>query len=106
MHPNQRGGARMAKDPAILRKRFLGYIEKHWVFNNHHLKDVPCVYILMSLDCLNNTRDIAYIGSTTKLFSRYKSHKIPNKIYEARNWSLLFYLPMDRGFYDYEIIFP
>lgn len=93
----------MSKDPAFLRKRFCKYIFKNWIQNNHSLDEISCVYVMISLDYFNNEVDIVYIGSTTKLFSRYKSHKIHLKIQQSGNINLLFYLPMKKGFYDYEI---
>ena len=47
--------------------------------------------------------DIDYIGSTTMLCSRYRSHKVPDKIQSAKRLNVMYYLPMKKGFYDYEI---
>lgn len=95
----------MAKDPAFLRKRFLKFVEKHWCMNNHNLDDIPCVYVIVSYDFHYNQKsnDIVYVGSTTKLNSRYKSHRIPSLIQKSGNYSIMYYLPMSKGFYDYEI---
>jgi hypothetical protein len=94
----------MSKDPAVLRKRFLKHVLKYWIMNDHALKDIPCVYIILGLDFMNRKRDdIFYVGSTTKLFSRYKSHKVPIKIQKEGLSNLLFFIPMNKGFYDYEI---
>ena len=89
-----------------LRIRFLKYVEKKWEQNNHNLDDIPCIYVIAAyVFNLNGTflRDIEYVGSTTKLKSRYKSHKIPMKIQESGKVNLLYYKPMDKGFYDYEM---
>lgn len=94
----------MAKDPAILRKKFCKHIMKKWIQNNHDLKEIKCVYAMISIDCWNTKEmDIEYIGSTVRLFSRYKSHKVPQKIQNEGKINLLYYLPMNKGFYDYEI---
>lgn len=94
----------MDKDYAsILRQRFLPIIQNRWIQNNHQLKDIPCVYAILEIDWINKKHDIAYIGSTIKLFSRYKSHKIPEKIQAKGMVNVLYYLPMNKGFYDYEI---
>lgn len=94
----------MAKDPAfLLRQRFLRIIRRNWQENNHSLTDIPCVYVILSLDYMAKEIDIAYVGSTIRLFSRYKSHKIPGKIQAKGLINLLYYLPMSKGFYDYEI---
>lgn len=87
----------------LLREKFSKFIIKHWKQNDHNLKDISCVYAILSLDFFNKQYDIKYIGSTTKLNSRYKSHKIPKKVQEMGLINLLYYLPMKKGFYDYEI---
>jgi len=71
--------------------------------NDHNLNDISCVYAIIAMDSMSLEMDIAYIGSTTKLFSRYKSHKIPSKIQNMGKLNLLYFLPMNKGFYDYEI---
>lgn len=94
----------MAKDPTFLRQRFAKFIFKKWVQNNHNLKEIPCVYAILSLDYYNTKLlDIEYIGSTVKLSSRYRSHSIPKKIQDSGKINVLYYLPMNKGFYDYEI---
>lgn len=94
----------LVTDVASIRKRFTKFILKKWIQNGHDLRDISCVYAMVSLDYLGTKEfDIEYIGSTTKLFSRYKSHKIPDKIQDTGKVSLLYYLPMNKGFYDYEI---
>ena len=75
-----------------------------WKQNDHNLKEIKCVYVIISIDYWNTKKvDIEYFGSTAKLYSRYKSHKIPQKIQNEDKLNLLYYLPMDEGFYDYEI---
>lgn len=94
----------MSKDPAILNKRFLKHVEKHWFLNDHSLKEISSIYLIASYDFTNwENNYIAYIGSTTNLFLRYKSHKIPAKIQAMGCINLLYFLPMNKGFYDYEI---
>ncbi len=95
----------MAKDPAfLLKQRFLKYLEKHWKLNNHDLPRSSCVYVMVSYDFLNNKLgEIVYIGSTTNIRERYKSHNVPNKIQASGNSNLMYYVSMDYGFYDYEI---
>lgn len=58
---------------------------------------------MVSLDYDTKEIDIEYIGSTVRLFSRYKSHGVPRKIQKQGKINLLYYLPMNKGFYDYEI---
>lgn len=87
----------------ILRKRFCNYINNHWKLNNHNLPECKSVYALISMCPYTKDFDIEYIGSSTNLFQRYKSHKIPSLIQELGKISLLYYLPMNYGFYDYEI---
>ena len=86
-----------------LRKRFASHIESNWVQNNHSLKDIPCVYAILGYDLFSKAKDIFYIGSTVRLHSRYKSHKVPAKVQSLNKVNILYYLPMDSGFYDYEI---
>ncbi len=87
-----------------LRLRFAKHIKHHWTQNNHLLKDISFVYALLSINTSTKEIDIEYIGSTTMLFSRYKSHKIPCKIQEDDDKiSLMYFIPMSTGFYDYEI---
>jgi hypothetical protein len=95
----------MAKDiHYLLRQRYLSLIESKWIMNNHNLKDISCIYVIVKHDFLNpKIRDIEYIGSTKKLYSRYKSHKIPGKIQSDNGYNILYYMPMKSDFYDYEI---
>lgn len=93
----------MDKNTAVLRNRFLSFIEKNWIQNNHSLEDISCVYVIAEYDFMQKDKDISYVGSTTKLFSRYKSHKIPALIQQRGHVNILYYLPMMKGFYDYEI---
>lgn len=86
-----------------LRKRFTKVVTKYWEQNNHSLSEIPCVYAMLAFDIFSKETDILYIGSTTKLFSRYKSHKIPVKIQKLGKLNLMYFLPMNKGFYDYEI---
>jgi len=94
----------MTEDSAFfLRKRFFLHIRKKWILNNHSLEDISCVYLMISFNIPDYNVDIVYVGSSTKLKSRYRSHKIPEKIQESGNFNLMYFLPMDKGFYDYEI---
>jgi hypothetical protein len=88
-----------------LRLKFANYIVDKWHQNNHDLSDIPCVYVILSLNYWEGKKgfDIKYVGSTTKLKSRYKSHKIPKKVQNLGLISLMYFMPMNRGFYDYEI---
>jgi hypothetical protein len=87
----------------LLRQRFLINIQRNWNINDHSLKEISCVYSMLSIDYDTKTMDIVYIGSTTRLCSRYRSHKIPEKIQESGKLNLMYFVPMDKGFYDYEI---
>lgn len=89
-------------DSYLLRKRFAKYIMDNWSENNHDLKKISCVYTILSLDYKSQDVDIAYVGSTVDIFSRYKSHKVPSKVQNMGLINLLYFLPMDIGFYDYE----
>lgn len=73
--------------------------------NDHNLSEIRCVYAIVSIDFWSKNSDIEYIGSSTKLASRYRSHKVPEKVTkdDINKYTLLFYKPMDKGFYDYEI---
>ncbi len=94
----------MVKDPAFLRQKFLRSIEKHWRMNEHPPQEISCVYVIAGYTvCPTKTSDIFYIGSTLNMFYRYKSHKAPKKVQELGCFSILYYLPMKKGFYDYEI---
>jgi hypothetical protein len=91
-----------------LRKRFTQFVWDKWIQNNHDLKDISCVYAIIEFSPFQNeplqSKEIVYVGSTTKLLSRYKSHKIPDIIRgQFGKFCLLFYLPMRKGFYDYEM---
>lgn len=94
----------MAKDPALLRERFATYIQSKWVQNNHDLKEISCVYAMLSFDVWDTKKiDVDYVGSSVRLNSRYKSHKIPDRIRGEGKVSIMYFLPMNKGFYDYEI---
>lgn len=96
----------MAKDPAFLLKlnrRFTDYISKRWVMNEHPPKEVSAVYVIIAFDFYNGVNQIQYVGSTTDMCLRYKSHKIPKKIQDSGYMNILYYLPMKAGFYDYEL---
>lgn len=93
----------MTRVSRSLRKRFTSFVMKKWEQNNHNLKGISCVYAMISFDIYTKRKDIEYIGSTTNLLARYKSHKVPDKIQELGLINILYYLPMSKGFYDYEI---
>lgn len=93
----------MAKDPAGLRKKFANHVLNKWIMNNHDLKEISAVYVILALHPILKTVDVFYVGSTTNLFRRYKSHKVPAKVQDDGLMNLLFFLPMEKGFYDYEI---
>jgi hypothetical protein len=86
-----------------LRSRFVSHIENNWIQNNHSLQDISCVYAIIGYGIFNKNKDIFYIGSTVRLNSRYKSHKVPAKIQDLGMINILYYMPMESGFYDYEI---
>lgn len=93
----------MAKDPAFLNKKFLKHIERKWLMNNHDLDEISCVYIMVAYDFWNeNDNKIVYVGSTINIRARYKSHNIPDLIQNSGYMNLMYYLPMEKGFYDYE----
>lgn len=94
----------LALDALLLRERFIKVVEKKWTYNTHYFNKVSCVYILISMSPIPPyEREIVYVGSTINLEARYKSHSIPTKIQQAGNLNLLYFLPMKKGFYDYEI---
>jgi hypothetical protein len=94
----------MAKDIIKTRQRFARYVRRKWRQNNHDLKDISCVYAMLSFDVYGtNIIDIDYVGSSVKLNSRYKSHKVPDRIRNEGKISIMYFLPMSKGFYDYEI---
>lgn len=76
---------------------------KKWEMNDHVPKKVSCVYVIIMFDFGSLNFEIAYVGSTIDLYTRYKSHKIPNKIQQLNKINLLYYKQMDKGFYDYEL---
>jgi len=100
----------MVKDPALLRKRFLHFVEDRWFCLNTYdtnYKALPQragVYFFVDFDLTKRLFDIVYVGSSTNLFLRYKSHKIPMKIQsKVGHASVLYFIEMDAGFYDKEI---
>jgi hypothetical protein len=86
-----------------LRQKFHKNITKKWIQNDHSLKEISCVYAMLEYDIFEKTVDIAYIGSTTNLNLRYRSHNVPCKIRASGLISIMYFLPMKKGFYDYEI---
>ncbi len=86
-----------------LRQRFLTHIEKNWIQNNHSLKNISCTYVIAGYNYITKGKDIFYIGSTTQLFNRYKSHKAPGKVQNLGYMNILYFIEMPFGFYDYEI---
>lgn len=86
-----------------LKQRFYKRIKKHWKQNNHDLKAISCVYVMLAYNIYEKEVDIVYVGSTTNLNLRYRSHKIPSIIQKSDRMNIMYFLPMDKGFYDYEI---
>ena len=86
-----------------LRNKFLNHVERNWKQNNHSLKNISCVYLIAGYDPYKKTKDIYYVGSTVRLELRYRSHKIPEKVQSIGLCNILYYLPMESGFYDYEM---
>lgn len=91
------------KPSSLLRQRFLKHIDKKWFLNDHSLKPISCVYVMVSFDFLCKNRDIVYVGSTTNLKARYGSHNIPAKIQATGNMNLMYFLPISEDYYKYEI---
>jgi len=103
LHPESCLLSRFSLGGFPLRQRFLKFVEKKWIQNNHNLKDISCVYVLAGYHVYNaKLSEILYVGSTTILASRYRSHKVPSKIQKLDYMSILYYIPMQTGFYDYE----
>lgn len=85
-----------------LNKRFTRRVLRKWKQNERRFIEKPCVYVFIAFDICPTTFHIAYVGSTTNLYSRYKSHQITKKLYEdGLMWSMYF-KEMDEGYYDYE----
>lgn len=98
----------MAKE---LTERFFKYVQEHWYCPNWHgpartykaLSNKSGVYIFTKIDLEAKTEQIVYIGSTTQLFNRYKSHTIPEKIFSLNSIPRMYFIEMPTGFYDYEM---
>lgn len=86
-----------------LNKRFAWFIHRNWIQNNHSLKNESCVYAILSYDIDAKDIEVAYVGSTTALCNRYRSHSVPGKVQAEGRINILYYLPKESGFYDYEI---
>lgn len=93
----------------LLRKRWLSFIRDKWYCKNtydRNYKDVgnfSAVYFFVAFNWRTNESDIVYIGSTSNLFLRYKSHGAHNKIASLKdNYSVFYFKPMEKGYYDYE----
>ena len=87
----------------FLKKRFLNHILKKWEENDRYKIDNQCVYAIMGLNYELNEMQILYIGSTKCLKSRYKSHSIPEKIYELGLIPYLKFIPIKENMVEYEI---
>jgi len=91
-------------------EKFLTHIQKHWCCYNTYdktykdLSEKSGVYIFASCNFIEKTLEIVYVGSTTNLLYRHKSHKVPQKIENISRYSIpvLFFLEMQKGFFDYE----
>jgi len=93
----------------LLRKRWLSFVQDKWYCKNtynRNYKDVgnfPAVYFFVALNWKTKEADIIYVGSTSNLLSRYKSHSIHKKIESLKDsLAALYFLPMDKGYFDYE----
>lgn len=92
-----------------LSNKFFNHINKNWYCNNTYdktyknLDEKSGVYIYVSLNMLNKSRSIVYVGSSSNLFNRHKSHKAITKIINNNEIPVLYFLEMPKGFYDYEI---
>jgi predicted GIY-YIG superfamily endonuclease len=93
----------MAKDPATLRKRFARKVSEKWIMNEHPPQSVSAVYVILAFGVSCGFFDIQYVGSTTNMEKRYRSHKVPKKVQDSGYMNILYYLPMESGFYDYEL---
>lgn len=92
-----------------LERRFLSHVERSWFCKNTYDKNYKeignfsSVYLFVCLNINTNKKNIVYIGSTLNLLSRYKSHNVPSLINAADCLSTLYFLPLEKGFYDYEV---
>ena len=87
-------------------------VQIYWCdFDWGALKKESAVYVLVEhkktygnlTECEMDDCDIVYVGCTTNLAQRYKCHKIPSKIRSNGKMCKLYYLPMEKGFFDYEL---
>lgn len=99
---------------AKLNEKFLKHIQEHWYCPNWHgpaktykaLSNNSGVYIFTHINLDDKTEEIVYVGSTTQLFNRYKSHHIPEKIVSLKRFASvprMYFIEMPTGFYDYEM---
>lgn len=100
--------------PAELKDRFFRHTRSKWLTPNTDNKnyqtpgDEPGVYyITLCFYSLGSVspENIVYVGSSTNLRVRYKSHQVFRKIFELYDKPIVrfYFLPMGKGFYDYEI---
>jgi len=91
-------------------KKFHSLVRRNWNTPNKwsdNYKEVPNksgIYFIVLYDMMTAERTLVYIGSSTNLYARYKSHNIIKKISTIDNALFeFFFKEMDKGFYDYEI---
>jgi hypothetical protein len=58
----------MDKELSVLRKRFLSNVENNWELNNHDLKNISCVYVMVGFDFENNKRHNFLIDISLTIF--------------------------------------
>lgn len=90
--------------------RFLGFISSRWNCFNTYDKNYKSithksgVYLFVSVNLLTGDKKIVYVGSSTDLLLRYKSHNVRNKIEsDGGRFAIFYFKEMEKGFYDFEI---
>lgn len=91
-------------------KKFHSLARRNWSTSNvwsDNYNEVPNksgVYFIVLYDMMTTNRTLVYVGSSTNLYARYKSHNIIKKISTIENALFeFFFKEMEAGFYDYEI---
>lgn len=93
----------MSKD-LLLRKRFFRFLVRYQEPGNGKHSQTSGVYVILGFKSYPDDFDIFYVGRTKNMSVRWKSHNIPQRIYDLGYFPSCLFMPMSEKLTkEYEI---
>jgi len=86
-----------------LRKKFIRHVFRNWHPADEKVPKMGGVYVMIAYCPLYDEFKLCYVGSSKRLRLRLRKHEVLPKI-KIKGWlSFVYYKPMKKGWYDYEM---